>query len=69
MPQHILIRLPEVLRRTGESRTQWYRKVQMGVAPKPVPLGLRAVAWVEREVDDYNATKIAKRDATDRRAA
>jgi prophage regulatory protein len=48
-----LIRLPAVLDRTGDSRSSFLEKVKRGLAPKPVRIGLRSVAYVEAEVDAY----------------
>ena len=47
---HRLLRLPEVLRATGLSRSNLYRKVKVGEFPSPVQLGERAVGWRESEV-------------------
>ncbi len=40
-----LIRLPEVLRLTGLSRSTLYRKIHSSQFPQPVQLGPRSVAW------------------------
>ena len=40
-----LIRLPEVLRLTGLSRSTLYRKIKLSQFPEPVQLGPRSVAW------------------------
>jgi len=45
-----LLRLPEVLRLTGLSRSTLYRKIKAGEFPRPVKLGKRAVGWRESEV-------------------
>ena len=45
-----LLRLPEVLRLTGLSRSTVYRKIKAGEFPRPVKLGKRAVGWREFEV-------------------
>jgi len=45
------LRLPEVLERRGVSQATHYRDIQRGVFPKGVPLGRRAVGWIEAEVD------------------
>ena len=44
-----LLRLPEVLRRTGHSRSSWYAEVLAGRAPRPVKRG-KASLWLESEV-------------------
>jgi prophage regulatory protein len=48
-----IIRFPEVVRRTGLSRTELYSRLRNGEFPSKVPLGPRAVGFVEREVDEY----------------
>ncbi|MDE2686476.1 MAG: AlpA family transcriptional regulator [Chloroflexota bacterium] len=48
-----LIRLEEVLSYTGLSRSELYRKVQVGEFPRPVKVGKRAVRWRESEVDGW----------------
>lgn len=45
-----LIRIPEVMEATGWSRSHIYALVAQGRFPKPLKLGLRAVAWRESEV-------------------
>lgn len=58
-----LLRLPEVCRRTGCSRSEIYRRVQAGTFPPPIKLGERASAWAEHEVASWIAARIAERDA------
>ena len=57
-----MLRLPEVLHRTGMKASQWY--VKSKTAPQPVnPLsGGRAVAWVESEIEAFIESRIAARD-------
>ena len=66
-----LIRLPEVLSRTGYGRTSIYRKMEDGSFPKSVKLGgppldtsvfdSRAIAWIEEEVDKWIESRIEER--------
>ena len=46
-----LIRLKEVLDRVGYKRSRFLELVRLGVFPKPVKLGARAVAWPESQID------------------
>lgn len=46
-----LLRLPEVLDRIGYKRSRFLELVRLGVFPKPVKLGARAVAWPESQID------------------
>ena len=52
MPTRI-VRLPEVMARTGLSRSTIYVRLGQGSFPKPVQLGARAVGWIEAEVDEW----------------
>ena len=61
MAKQSLIRLPEVKARTGRSRSAIYADIQAGDFPKPVPIGTRAVAWVEAEIDEYIERQIQRR--------
>jgi len=47
-----LLRLPQVLDRVGYKRSRFLDLVRQGVFPRPVKLGVRAVAWPESVVDD-----------------
>ena len=52
------LRLPEVLARTGLSRSTIYVQLEQGRFPRPVSLGRRAVGWIEAEVDDWIRERI-----------
>ncbi len=54
------LRLPEVLERTGLSRSTIYVRRAEGKFPRPVSLGGRAVGWVESEMDDWIEERIGK---------
>ena len=68
LPNRIL-RLPEVVARTGLSRSTIYVRLADGSFPRPVPLGARAVGWVEAEVDDWIQDRITERRFAGARAA
>lgn len=53
------LRLPEVLARTGQSRSTVYVRLEQGRFPRPVSLGGRAVGWIEAEVDEWIRERIA----------
>ncbi|MBB1525584.1 AlpA family transcriptional regulator [Pectobacterium carotovorum subsp. carotovorum] len=48
-----LIRVPEVLRRVGFSRTKMYELIKEGRFPDKVKIGLRSVAFIESEIDAW----------------
>ena len=56
-----LIRLNEVLVMTGLSRAGMYRSIDKQQFPSQVPIGDRAVAWVESEVQDWILDRIVSR--------
>jgi prophage regulatory protein len=59
-----IIRLPQVRERTGLSTSTIYSMMAKGLFPKQVQLGVHSVGWVDEEIDDFNAARIAKRDAS-----
>ena len=71
-PHKRLIRLPEVLSRTGYGRATIYRKMEDGSFPKSIKLGgppldpsafdSRAVAWIEDDVDQWIESRIEEQD-------
>jgi len=48
-----ILRLPTVKARTGLSRSTIYLRISEGHFPTPIPLGGRAVGWIETEIDDW----------------
>ncbi|TPD73011.1 AlpA family transcriptional regulator [Stenotrophomonas maltophilia] len=57
----VFIRMPEVRRRTGLSKTTIYKRMHERSFPAAVPLGDGMVAWVEAEVDAWQAERLAER--------
>ena len=56
-----------IKRRAVQAIVPWststlYDKIAHGEFPKPVPIGPRAVAWIEDEVLDYQEKLIKSRD-------
>lgn len=58
-----LIRLEEVRRLSGLSRSHLYALIQRGEFPSPVKISIRAAAWVSREVDQWVRARIRDRDS------
>lgn len=54
-----ILRLPDVLRARGRSRSAHYLDIQQGLFTHPVQIGLRAVGWPATEVATINAARIA----------
>lgn len=58
-----VLRLAEVRRRTGQSTSGLYAAMAAGRFPKPIRISERSVAWIESEVADWLAARVAERDA------
>ncbi len=48
-----ILRLPQVLSRTGLSRSLLYQKINEGTFPKQIPLGVRAMGFSETAVNRW----------------
>ena len=57
-----LLRLPEVMSRTGYKRSNIYQLMNLGDFQKSVQLGPRAVAWLSSEIDQWIDDRINERD-------
>lgn len=51
-PRRVL-RLPEVITKTGLSRTTLYTMSRAGEFPVAISLGGKAMGWIESEIDDW----------------
>ncbi|MFM1641210.1 MULTISPECIES: helix-turn-helix transcriptional regulator [Aeromonas] len=62
--QFRLIRMKEVIQKTGLSKSSIYDLIARDQLPRPVrlsPVGGRSVAFVESEIDSWIAERIAAR--------
>jgi prophage regulatory protein len=59
-----ILRLPQVKARTGLSRSTIYALVKEGKLARPVPLGARAVGWLESDVTRYIESCLKNRVAS-----
>jgi prophage regulatory protein len=46
-------RLPEVINKTGLSRSSIYLRMSNGEFPKSISLGGRAVGWLESDINEW----------------
>ena len=60
--EHIL-RLRAVERASGLKKSAIYEKIGNKEFPKPIPLGRRAVGWLESEIAAWQAARKAQRDS------
>lgn len=58
-----IIRLRELKSKVGKGHSSIYQGMKEGTFPKPVPLGERAVGWIEEEIDQWIDSRVAARDA------
>lgn len=61
-----IIRMPELSKKIGCSRSTIYSFIARSEFPKPISLGARAVGWLESEVDEWIAKREAKRYSNQR---
>lgn len=54
-----ILRLPEVLRHRGRSRSSHYSDIKQRLFTRPIAIGVRAVGWPANEVAALNAARIA----------
>lgn len=54
-----MLRIGEVCRRTGLSKSQVHRLTDEFGFPEPIKLGKRATAWIEAEVESWLQERIA----------
>ena len=55
-----IIRLPEVIKMTGLSRSSIYAYKKDGTFPKTVKIGQRSVGWVEAQVTEWISEQVLK---------
>ena len=65
---HTILRLPDVKRSTGLSRSTIYLRIAQGIFPQPVSLGRRAVGWLEVEVQEWLQRRIEASRTGDNRS-
>lgn len=58
-----LLRLPDVMAKTGLGRSSIYAGIDAGTFPKPVSIGARAIAWPSDRINKWIEERIAQSDA------
>ncbi|MFC1772649.1 helix-turn-helix transcriptional regulator [Pseudomonadota bacterium] len=56
--QRRFLRLSDVKHQVGLGRSAIYQKIKDGQFPKPYPIGARAVAWLEEDVEAWIDSRI-----------
>ncbi|MGE8445881.1 AlpA family transcriptional regulator [Comamonas sediminis] len=57
-----VLKLKDVLSKTGLGKTTLYKLIGLSEFPKPISLGLRSVGWIENEIEAWIQVKINVRD-------
>ena len=52
-----ILRLPAVMEISGLSSSAIYDQMARSLFPRPLRIGLRAVGWLEDDIDDWLATR------------
>lgn len=60
-PPRRVLRLPEVIQKTGLSRTTLYTMSKAGQFPGAISLGGKAMGWIEAEIDQWIEDLMAAR--------
>jgi prophage regulatory protein len=55
-----LLRLKQVREACALSRSELYRRIQLGEFPRPVAIGARAVAWKQSDIQAWIASRATK---------
>ena len=53
MTSSTILRLPDVIQRTGLSRSTIYARIKSGHLIPPIKLGPRAVGWLSSDIDEF----------------
>jgi len=61
-----IMRLKEVIEKTGLAKTTIYNLISQGEFPKQIDLGARSVGWVDTEIEEWLLSKIELRDSEGR---
>jgi prophage regulatory protein len=57
-----IIRLPQVIQKTGLSRSSIYASIAEGKFPAQIKLTKRSSGWLESEIDQWISDRVADRD-------
>ena len=53
----VFLRLPDVKRRTGLSRSSIFLYIKKGLFPAPMKLSLRSIGWLESDIQEWIASR------------
>ena len=58
IPASAFLRMSAVVARTGLGRSSIYNQVKSGTFPPPVKIGVKAIAWLESDVEAWIAATV-----------
>jgi prophage regulatory protein len=65
MSTDTFLRIDDVMRLTGFSRSSLYRLVGLGQFPQGIKLSERAIAWSSSEIEKWQRERITLRDKSE----
>ena len=57
-----VLRLADVMEKTGRARSTIYKYVDLGRFPRPISLGGKSVGWIDSEIHEWLQEKQVERD-------
>lgn len=60
---HKILRLPEVINRTGLSRSSIYSYIGRNLFPRPIGLGIRSVGWHSSDIESWIESRQLRSDS------
>ena len=57
----MFLKRPDVEKRIGLKKCTIYRLIKRGQFPQPVRIGIRAVAWLDSEIEAWESARRAER--------
>lgn len=57
---NVIIRLPDVTKKTGLPRSSIYLALREGTFPRPIKISERSIGFVESEIDEWVDKRIAE---------
>jgi len=57
-----VLRVAEVIEKTGLARSTVYKYVDLGMFPRPISLGGKSVGWIDSEIHEWLQEKQIERD-------
>jgi prophage regulatory protein len=64
-PERRLLRLPDVRRKVGLSRSAIYKLIAEGEFPRQISIGPRSVAWCQDDLDEWIEARLNPPDPED----